>query len=76
MCSVRPGYTELGQNDFALQDHPKENGDQEIAVTPDTTGRFCTERDRSVSRCTGQDGGESEVHPTGFEPVTFGSVVG
>ena len=55
-------------------DEAAKNGDQEIAVTTDKASRFRTERDRSASRCTSQDGGESKVHPTGFEPVTFGFV--
>jgi len=55
-------------------DEQTKNDDQEIAVTPDKTRRFRTERDRSASRCTGQDGGKNEVHPRGFEPLTFGSV--
>jgi len=69
-----PDTLRIAPNCTDEADDPKENGDQEIAVTPDKTRRFRTERDRSASRCTGQDGGESEVHPRGFEPLTFGSV--
>jgi site-specific recombinase XerD len=55
-------------------DERNENGDPKIAVNPNVARTFRTERGRSASRRTSQDGGKSEVHPTGFEPVTFGSV--
>ena len=49
-----------------------ENGDPKIAVNPNVARTFRTEQGQSASRCTSQDGGKSEVHPRGFEPLTFG----
>ena len=51
-----------------------ENGDPKIAVNPNVARTFRTERGRSASRCIGPAGGKKEVHPRGFEPLTFGSV--
>jgi len=53
----------------------KETGDPEIAVNPQKTKTFCTDRDQSASDCTRYEGGKKAVHPRGFEPLTFGSVV-
>ncbi len=63
---IAPSCTESPEQDY-------EDGDPKIAVTPDTTRGFRTERERSASPCTNQEVGRKEVSPAGFEPATSGS---
>jgi integrase/recombinase XerD len=51
-----------------------ETGDSQIVVNSDSPRTFCTALDQSASRCTAVGQAKEKVHPTGLEPVTFGSV--
>ena len=55
-------------------DNRKESDESEIAVSTNGTRTSCIQGAGFASPCTGAMRGENEIHPTGFEPVTFGSV--
>ena len=51
-----------------------EASDSQIVVKSNRSKTFCTEHDQSASHFTADEQAEEKVHPTGLEPVTFGSV--
>jgi len=52
----------------------EENGDPRIAASLDETGRYRADLHQPALPRTAPRGGTIEAHPTGLEPVTFGSV--
>ncbi len=52
----------------------KENGDPRVAATPDKTRRYRTDLHQPASPRAVPTSGTVQAHPTGLEPVAFGSV--
>jgi len=68
------GMNDLAPNCTREADEAEETADSRIVVNPNGPRTTRTARDLSASPCTAVGRPKEQIHPTGLEPVTFGSV--